>query len=155
MFQLNDDQVDRIISRAGVYFLGGLGFVLLAATLPPNFTFGLFLGLAMMNLAFYSALLAKLKWRAEPGLWMLGIFLTAVYGTIYGFYAYEYYEPLLAPQPANRFAKFQWGDILSLVEIGLALTVLWQQVRLTFSIAIFNWQWTKTPKKTRETKRSE
>lgn len=120
----------------------------LAFALPRGFKCGAITGFALTGLGLYGVMLKK--WRTEPGLWMLALFLALVLGACYGFFAYGRYANLLVPQPANPpAAQPGWERILWSVDVGFAFVLFWRQVSLAFSLAILNWQWTRGSKRIR------
>jgi hypothetical protein len=145
MFRYQECEIDRIIRRKWTCLLSGLGAWLLLLMLPPEWKFGGILGFAWITLGFYAALLQK--WRTEPGLWMMATFLTLSLGACYGFFAYRHYAAVFAPQPAKPVAaRIDWGEVLFFADVCCALAVFHRQVKLTFSVAILNWQQTRKRK---------
>ena len=116
-------------------------------SLPPGWKFGGILGFALITLAFYAALMQK--WRTEPGLWMMAAFLTLSLGACYGFFTYQHYAGVFAPRPAKPAAgPIDWGEVLFFTDVCCALAVFHRQIKLTYSVAVLNWQRTRKRKNT-------
>jgi hypothetical protein len=147
MFRYRESEIDRIVDRRWGYFFAGLVAWLLLAALPSGFKFGGILGFAMITFALYAA--AMRRWRTDPGLWMLALFLTLSLGACYGFFAVEHYWGVFAPQPGKpAVGRIDWSEVLFFTDVCCGLVVFKRQVKFSLSVAILNWQQTRNHKDT-------
>ncbi len=145
MFRYQDSEIDRIVQRRWRYFFSGLAAWFLFVILPSGYKFGGIVGFAMITFALYAAALRR--WRDDPGLWMLAIFLMLSLGPCYGFFAIEHYWGVFAPLPGKPPAgRVDWKEVFFFADVCSGLIVFEQQVKFALSVAILNWRYTRRHK---------
>jgi hypothetical protein len=140
MLLLSDNAIDRVVAWRRYEFFAGLLLVLQVFILPKGWTFGILPGFMLFGLGIYG--LAFRKWRTEPGLWMLALFLFLVLGFCYAYFVVLDIQLWLAP--AARNAKwFGWDQIRFAGEVGIGLSLFQYQVRLFLSVLVENFRRTQ------------
>jgi hypothetical protein len=132
MLMMSPDRVERMVQRAHWYVLGGVAAFGLAVALPQDLKCGVISGWLLCSLGFYAGVLRR--WRVEPGLWMLSVFLGIVAAAIYAYMVFSRLERLFVPRQPN---PLQPGLA---VDIAIATTIVWTQVRFFGTITRLNWQ---------------
>lgn len=91
-------------------------------------------GLGIYGLAFR-------KWRTEPGLWMLALFLFLVLGFCYVYFAILRLSS--PPAPPGQLQPNGWAQAKLAAEITIGLALFQYQVRFFLSVLIENWRRTR------------
>lgn len=142
MLLLEDTQVDRIARQRRTAFLGGLGLLALAFLLPQESKFGAISGFMLLSLGIYGT--AFRNWRTEPGLWMLALFLTVLFGTMLAVIEYNALKALLAPPDHPIRNVTTWSKIRLSIDGSIALLLWGRIVKLAATVARRNWQLTRS-----------
>lgn len=141
-FFLTEAEIDRVISRRRSYLIVGAGWMTLPFLLPKGCGFGL-TGFMVLSLGIYAARLRR--WRTEPGLWMLALFLTASLGWGFAYFETQRVIGLFEEDGGNLFQKrptlADWGFA---ADACLALSRFGGIVSLTGSVARANWARTRS-----------
>ena len=82
------------------------------------------------------------KWRTEPGLWMLALFLTGVLTPCWVYFEYLSWQAVLNPQAAPPGGIKAIGIRLS-IDAAMALLLFATTIRLCLVVAIENWNRTR------------
>jgi hypothetical protein len=138
MLRLSDSAIDQSIANARLYLLLGLLLTVVPLTLPGGWAFGLISGFMLFSLGIYSV--AFRRWRTEPGLWMLAMFLTVTLGPCWLYFEFLHVRGLVL-QPAPR--KLQWNQIRLFMDSIVALLLFSRIVKLSIGVSIENWKRTR------------
>ena len=142
---LSEPRIDAIVSHGRRIILVGTApfgmavvFQVFHLAWPEGWRFGL-TGFMVLSLGIYA--LALRRWRTDPGLWMLAVFLTLSLGTCFGYFEWLAWQSLLEPLAPNLAARPRtWAEIGYGLDCSLALVVFGRIVRFTASVAVANWQ---------------
>ncbi len=134
----SDEQVDRIIGNSRRSLRGGLMVVGLALLLPRGWGIGGLSGFMLFSLGVYG--LCFRKWRFDPGLWMLAVFLTLTLGACWAYFECLCLQALFVPGPNNLAQPITWDQIRFSADAVVSLLLLSKVVRLAASVAVKNWQ---------------
>jgi hypothetical protein len=136
---MNDSQIDRSVARRRWYLLVGFILMLLPIWLPNGWKAGFSTGFSLFSLGLYG--LVFRRWREEPGLWMLAVFLTVLLGSCWLGLEYEWFKKkFLEPVPAgNPAARVDNRDqILWALDTTIAFALFTQVIRFNASIVVAN-----------------
>src|SRR5437762_1452975 len=116
MLLLSENAIDRVI----VWYRHEIGFGVLLLLqvffVPPGWSLGVLPGFMLLGLGIYGGVFRK--WRTEPGLWMLALFLFLLLGLCYAYFAILNIRwPLGNVQPT----AWQRSKVALEVAAGLAL----------------------------------
>ena len=134
----SDEQVDRIIDNSRRSLRGGLMVMSLALLLPRGWGIGLFSGFMLFSLGLYGLWLRK--WRFDPGLWMLAVFLTLTLGPCWAYFECLYFHALFVQGPNNVARPITWDQIRFSADAVVSLVLLSRVVKLAASVAVKNWK---------------
>jgi hypothetical protein len=140
VFRLSESAIDQSIANARHYLLLGLLLTVVPLTLPGGLAFGLFSGFMLFSLGIYSR--AFRRWRTEPGLWMLAVFLTVMLGPCWLYFEFLHVRGLVFP-PGPR--RFNWNQLRLFVDSIVALLLFSHIVKLSIGVSIENWKRTRNP----------
>ena len=102
MLRLTESQIDRVIRQRRVSSFAGLALMALPFALPRGWGVGLFSGFMLFSLGIYG--IAFRKWRTEPGLWMLAVFLTVTLGPCWAYFEFLHWRGFFAEPAAKQAA---------------------------------------------------
>ena len=138
---LSETAIDRVIASCGYAFFIGLALLAQVFLLPAGWGFGVLPGFMLFGLGIYG--FAFRKWRTEPGLWMLALFLFIVLGFIYAYFAVIDINARFMQPAARAQLPPGWSDLRMVGEAGIGLALFQYQVRFFLSVLIQNWQRTR------------
>ncbi|MCE9552045.1 MAG: hypothetical protein K8T91_01535 [Planctomycetes bacterium] len=134
---LSDDQLDRVAARCGWYIAAGAILIALPFFANAGWYNGFFLGITVLC---YGVCCWKLrKWRSEPGLWMMAIFLVLFFTPLWAWGECAHGAELVERYwHGNRADPITWNEIMLSIEATVALMVYCRLLRVAVSIAVKN-----------------
>ena len=139
MYRLSESQIDWTIRRRDRILLAGVGLIALALALPRGWGCGGLTGFMLRSLSIYG--FPFRRWRTEPGLWMLAVFLTLLLTPCWLYFEYLHLQPFRKLQIGQAFA---WDRLRLWIDATLSLAVFTWTIRFAVGIAIGNWPRTKS-----------
>lgn len=140
---LDEARLDRVVSRRRDWLLGGAFVMSLVMIAPRGWGFGL-TGFTALSLGVYASALRR--WRTEPGLWMLALFLTLTIGGSWAFFEFGSLANLLDRGNGNPAGPpMSWSEIGCAADASLALLLGGRGVWFLASIAVANWARVRRP----------
>lgn len=134
---LDEVRLDRVVSRRRDWLLGGAFVMSLGFVAPRGWGFGL-TGFTALSLGVYACALRR--WRTEPGLWMLALFLTLTIGGSWAFFEFGSLANLFDRRDGNPARRpLSWSEIGHATDASLALLLGGRGVWFLASIAVANW----------------
>lgn len=147
MLLFSDEQIDRMVSRGPRNMLAGIAIIVILCCMPRGWRVGAFTGFMIFLLGLYSW--GMRRRREEPGIWMAGALAAVLQGICWGLFEYMHLAHVLGPvigggagaQPAGPLRE----RAMLAVDFTLALIVYGITVRFWATIAVRNWQLTRSP----------
>jgi len=134
---LDEAKLDRFVARWRSSLMVGGVLLSLSFHLPKGWGFAL-TGFTVLSQGIYA--FALRRWRTEPGLWMLALFLTLSLGG-----SWTYFECLSWGNLFNRAAgnltgpRMTWQQVGFAMDYSLALLLFRRVVALAASVTVANW----------------
>ena len=142
MLRLTVGQIDRVILRCRASLFVGVALMALPFALPRGWGFGVLSGFTLFSLGIYGV--AFRKWRTEPGLWMLAVFLTVTLGPCWVYLEFLHVRALFVEMTAKQGARaMTWDQLRLTADAIIALVLYATAVKLAVSVAIENWNRTR------------
>lgn len=132
---LKEPQIDWIVQHRGRILMSGGILFAVALGLPAGWGCGGLTGFMLSSLAIYAY--AFRRWRTEPGIWMLALFLTVLLTP-----CWAYFEFLHVNHIRNRanVQAMDWGKVRLMIDAAISLVVFSVTIRFAMGVALGNWK---------------
>ncbi len=137
---MTESQIDLFVRYRLVILITGLAMMVLPLSFGVGF--GVFSGFTLFSLGIYCQ---KFRyWRREPGLWMLAILLIVTLGPGWIYFETLHWQAVFGAGAKRAVGGVNWNRIRLSVDAGVALLIFAKTMKLLITVAIENWQRTRS-----------